>query len=234
MSMNLIVSNKPSPLNKKLIKFFNNNLLNLNKADLIFEFEVAHPKDASSYKKRGITSYPVLIDGEQDIIGVDKIVEYLKKKVSDYNKERSIRQNKKANKTESDQLNDYWKQTLGSVEVDDSGKLKPESDSDEEDPNANVQRKIQAAFAERNNATEPMSKKNKTRRPVRDNKAASRIRAAKPSNSSNASKPSNSANSDDTKMPSITHTLSNMKKSGDSNTDDALMAQFFENQGPSI
>ena len=62
MSINLIFSNKASPLNKKLIKFFGLNLNSLNKAKLIFNFEVAHPEKIDEYTSRGITSYPMLID----------------------------------------------------------------------------------------------------------------------------------------------------------------------------
>lgn len=47
MTIQLIFSNKPSMLNKKLIKFFNLNLASLNQASLVFDFEVAQPEKAS-------------------------------------------------------------------------------------------------------------------------------------------------------------------------------------------
>jgi hypothetical protein len=58
MPLVIIFSNKPSPLNKKLIKFFQINLINLNKASLVFDFEVAHPKDINKYVNKGIKNYP--------------------------------------------------------------------------------------------------------------------------------------------------------------------------------
>jgi hypothetical protein len=45
MKFDIIFSNKASSLNKKLIKFFQINLLSLNKSSLVFDFDVAHPKE---------------------------------------------------------------------------------------------------------------------------------------------------------------------------------------------
>ena len=62
MTVQIILSNKPSVLNKKLIKFFNLNLTSLNQASLVFDFEVAHPEKAEQFVSRGITNYPILIN----------------------------------------------------------------------------------------------------------------------------------------------------------------------------
>ena len=78
MPVNVIFSNKSSILNKKLIKFFQINLLSLNKASIVFEFEIATPKDMNLYTKRGIKNYPVLIDKLTKVTGVEKIIEYLR------------------------------------------------------------------------------------------------------------------------------------------------------------
>ena len=69
MPLVVIFSNKPSPLNKKLVKFFQINLINLNKASLIFNFEVADPKDINKYISKGVKNYPVLIDNDKKITG---------------------------------------------------------------------------------------------------------------------------------------------------------------------
>lgn len=208
MPFNLVVSNKPSPLNKKLIKFFDLNLLNLNKAALVFDFEVAHPSNIKSYKERNLTNFPVLvIPNQENVVGVEKIIDHLKRLVMAHNK-------KVKNKTTDDQVDDYWKQTLGNTKVNEAGQISPESDSDDEDgASANLQHKIQEAFEQRNSESKPANKpKNNVVRPVKGNSSAQQV-------TSKASL---------TETPA--ETLSNMRKAGGNAMDDELMAKFFENQ----
>ena len=86
MKLNVIFSHKASNINKKLIKFFQINLLNFNKANLVFDFEVAHPEESDKYKSMGITNYPVLVRDNEITLGTDKIIHYLKQIVDRYNK----------------------------------------------------------------------------------------------------------------------------------------------------
>ena len=207
MPVNVIFSNKSSPLNKKLIKFFQINLLSLNKASIVFEFEIATPKDMKLYVERGIKNYPVLIDKLTKVTGVEKIIEYLQMQVKQYN-------TKILSKTDNDRVDEFWKQTMGNVRLDESGKLKPDDD-DDENPSIgeNLQHKIQEAF-ELRNTVEPPGRSNK------------------PTNNTN--KINNSSNTGQTQRPnnlecdSPHKTLKTMKKQG-SNSDDDLMTKFFEN-----
>ena len=210
MPVNVIFSNKSSPLNKKLIKFFQINLLSLNKASIVFEFEIATPSDMNLYVKRGIKNYPVLIDKLTKVTGVEKIIEYLQMQVKQYN-------TKILSKTDNDRVDEFWKQTMGNVRMDESGKLKPDDD-DDENPSIgeNLQHKIQEAF-ELRNTVEP---------PGRSNKPSSntnKINNSKKSNNTGQTQRPNNLECD-----SPHKTLKTMKKQG-ANSDDDLMTKFFEN-----
>ena len=214
---NLIVSNKPSPLNKKLIKFLNMNLLSLNKASISFDFEVAHPNKADSYIKRGITQYPVLIQNDTSIVGVEKIIQYLKSLVVKHN-------TKIINKTDADRVDDFWKQTIGKLEMDENGKIKSEND-DDVDSSENLQHKIQAVFEKRSESFKPGKPGKNGRLPQQRTQTHNN---ARPNNMS-ANKPS-TKNEEETPA----QTIANMKKNGNSHIDDDLMAKFFENQEETI
>ena len=203
MTLNIVFSNKSSPLNKKLIKFFQINLLSLNKASLVFEFEVAHPSEIDSYVKRGIKNYPVLIDKQTSVTGVEKIIQYLKICVKRHN-------NKVLGKTDGEKLDDFWKQTIGDIEVDESGNIKPDDDEGSTDAGDNLHHRIREAFEQRNTETaKPGS-----------------LKSSALSSQGNTQLSRGNNLSDD----SPAKTLSNMKSGGNANMDDVLMAKFFENQ----
>ena len=210
MKVNLILSNKSSTINKKLINFFNVNLLNFNKANIIFDFEVAHPEDMDKYVERGIKNYPILIHNENSVTGSLNIVDYLKSVVTIHNK-------KILNKSENEKLDDFWKQTIGKIELDASGNVKPlDDDNDDDDASSDIQHRIQNAFEERSVSTD-FGKLSDKKRP--------------PSRHQSTSKPKKRSNNLD---ESPSDTLKNMQSSGKRNMDDELMSKFFENQEESI
>lgn len=208
MSLNLIFSNKPSSLNKKLIKFFQINLLSLNKASLTFKFEVAHPEDMDKYISRGIKNYPVLIHNTTSITGVEKIISYLKLHVKKYN-------NKIVNKTDDERVDEFWKQTIGKINVDESGKIQ---DDEDEDDDGDLHKKIQEAFRDRNNATETVKKPTSFKRTNNVSQGSTRVY--------------NSPTDGNDETPS--DTIKKMSSKKGSCMDDELMAKFFENQEESI
>jgi len=210
----LIVSNKPSPLNKKLIKFFQLNLLSLNKTSVVFDFEVAHPNEADSYLKRGISQYPVLMRDDLSIVGVEKIIQHLKTLVVKHN-------TKIVNKTDGDRVDDFWKQTIGKFEMDEHGKIKPEKE-DEDSLSDNLQHKIQAVFEKRSEITKPGKLK-----PGSSGKPNS-------TTGSSSNKSRNVKTSESKKDESPAQTIANMKREGKTNIDDDLMRRFFENQEESV
>jgi hypothetical protein len=210
MPLNLVVSNKSSALNKKLIKFFQLNLLSLNQAMLVFQFEVAHPEDMDKYVARGIKNYPVLIHNTTSVTGVEKIITYLKLHVKKYN-------DKIINKSDTDRVDDFWKQTLGPIKIDDSGKIQDNDDDD--DDSDNLHKKIQEAFASRNDQTEHIPKQNHRPNNVQGSSSINKYNNVKSMGSS-------SANIDE----SPSSTLKNMKSGKNNSMDDDLMAKFFENQ----
>lgn len=214
MPVNVIFSNKSSSLNKKLIKFFQINLLSLNKASIVFEFEIATPKDMKLYVERGIKNYPVLIDKLTKVTGVEKIIEYLQMQVKKYN-------TKILSKTDTDRVDEFWKQTMGNVRLDESGKLKPDDDDDDENSSIgeNLQHKIQEIFELRNTVEKPGN--NNSTKPTPDST----------SNTNNTNKINNTGQNqrpNNLEGDSPFKTLNAMKKNG-SNTDDDLMSKFFEN-----
>lgn len=212
MTIQLIFSNKPSMLNKKLIKFFNLNLASLNQASLVFDFEVAHPEKAEHFVSRGITDYPVLINKNIKVTGVEKIISYLKQNVEKHNE-------KIINKTDADYLDDFWKQTMGNVKINEKGQI--EDDNEEDDDKSDISGKIQKAFQERNDTTEFNTSKKML------NKNSSIINSSISHNNNIKNKFTDiNSNKDDSPVVS----LKNMSKSGNSMADDDLMAKFFENQ----
>lgn len=212
MPLNVVFSNKSSALNKKLIKFFHLNLLSLNQAMLVFQFEVAHPEDMEKYAARGIKNYPVLINNTTSVTGVEKIITYLKLHVKKYN-------DKIINKSDTDRVDDFWKQTLGSIKIDDSGKIQDNDNNDDDnDDSDNLHKKIQEAFASRNEQTEHIPKQTHRPNNVQGSSSINKYNNVKPMGSSSAIVDESPAS-----------TLKNMK-SGKGSMDDELMAKFFENQ----
>jgi hypothetical protein len=165
MKFDIIFSNKASSLNKKLIKFFQLNLLSLNKSSLIFDFDVAHPEEMSKYTAKGIKNYPILVFEESSVTGVEKIITYLKMLVKKHN-------DKIINKSADDHVSDFWKDTISGKEEDDG------EGGEDADPSDNIHKKIQEAFEQRNDAPGTKPKKNLGSSP------ASSVHASKPSKSS--------------------------------------------------
>lgn len=202
MSLNLIFSNKSSYLNKKLIKFFQLNLLSLNKASLVFQFEVAHPDDMDKYVSRGIKNYPVLIHNNISVTGVEKIIDYLKMYVKKYN-------TKILNKSDTERVDEFWKQTLGKTQINDAGQI--ECDDDDNDESDNLHKKIQQAFQDRNTESEFNSTPQKSR-------------------SNNLSQGHTNIHNSNSMDESPSETIKSMKTGSGGSVDDELMAKFFENQ----
>ena len=145
MTVNLIVSNKPSEINKKIIKFIQLNIVNLNKANIIFKCEIATTENMEEFANRDIINFPVLIHEKNKIIGVEKIIAYLKMLVTKFNS--NIKK-----KSETDQLNDYWLDTI-KMKKDSNGNNK--EDDAEYDPSADIQRKLQKALESKETYTKP-------------------------------------------------------------------------------
>lgn len=201
-NIKVIFSNKPSELNMKLIKFFQLNLMTLNKTSLIFDFETVSVNNIELYQKKGIDNFPTIIHNSNRITGSDKIISYLTQYVNRYN-------SKILNKTDDEQINDFWKKTIGNVKIDKkSGKMES-TDDDDENGNNDLQKKIQEAFQMRNVKSEQsqhnnINKKTIIQQPINKDKIDQKSLDEKPSD-----------------------TLKNLKSG---NIDDDLMARFFENQ----
>ena len=204
MKVRLLLSNKSSALNKKLIKFFKLNLLSLNKSSIIFDFEVAHPENMNKYIESGIKNYPVLINNNVSVTGVEKIIQYLKIHVKKHN-DRII------NKTDIETVDDFWKSEIKQP-TDASGNSQDGDGGDGDDVD-DLQKKIQNTLTSRSKSKklEPGKSPNEARY---NNLSSSR------------SSMSNTA----VKSPAETMKSINTGNS----QDDELMAKFFENQEDSL
>lgn len=199
MTTQVIFANKSSELNAQLIKFFKMNLLNLLKTNLTFNFVVANESDSDKYKNEGITEFPVLLKDNVRVTGVNKIMKYLGLHVKKHNARIK-------NKSDDDHVQDFWKETLGNVKLDDSGNIIDNDDDDEEpDLGQNLQHKIQKAFEQREHYGEkPKDKPHKIQ--------------------------INTGGRKNNIEESPAETIERMAQSGHANRDDLLMAKLFENQ----
>jgi len=206
MIVELIISNKPSEINKKVIKFLNANLYIMNKSQIQFNFQVATPETKDVFYNRNINNFPTLIYNNEQIVGIEKIMNYMKNKVVEYNK-------KILNKTDDDRVRDFWKETMGNCEKDENGifKFNDDDDDNEDDAEKDMQRKIQKAFQERNNSEEEDKKES--------NKESHTMNISKKTKLSNKT--------EETPYDTI-------KNMGSGDIDDELMAKFFENQEESL
>jgi hypothetical protein len=78
----VLILNNPSKLNKKLIKFFVTNLDYMNSKGMFFELIVVYEDEMEHYDEQDITEFPMLIDGREQIAGVDSIINNLRSKIS--------------------------------------------------------------------------------------------------------------------------------------------------------
>jgi hypothetical protein len=151
----LLITDKSSDINKKILAFIKKNLFNFNKANITFDFEIVGTENYDNYLKKGIKSFPVLINGKENIVGLTNIAKFLQEKAIAYNK-------KITKKSDEEHIDDFWKRTMGNVKPDKFGKIENDDD-DNINENDDLQKKLQNAFRDRNNAEpEPEKKSTKT------------------------------------------------------------------------
>lgn len=122
-AIQIILTNKPSQINKKLLKFLNNNLEALNTNNLIFEWIIVYPEEMKQYKEQNITKFPVLIpvggmdnpDSYQE--GLNSIFDFIKSQLISQN-ERNIKKMGKNENGEYD-INNYLLEQMKEEDDDD-------------------------------------------------------------------------------------------------------------------
>lgn len=214
----VIFSNKNSELNENSIEYFNKNLHNLNASNMFFDFVIAYPNESEKYKAMGIKSFPVIIHGQTMATGMNKMLEFISYQLDlleqQINNESFQQPQRKPPhpppqpKSDTDEIDDFWKDTMGDVTINEAGSIE---EDDEENADMTLQQKMNDLYKQRDSniqASKGIHKKNKEAPPKQ--------------------KPNNIKVNED-ERPS--DTLKNMK-SGD--MDDQLMAQFFENQEESM
>ena len=206
----LYIANKPSALNKDLIRYLETNLKSIVNMGIYITFFVASSDEAEHYAQQGITNFPTLIHNSSKHVGVEKIKAFFNAYHANFKKKQTSR-------TEKDDINDYWDSILskGDEEVDDA-----EGDA--------MKSKAQQAVQERQ---EKMSQRNpKNNKPgapkLPDRPARQPDRPAQAPQGNKKSGSSRRSNIE----PSTVDVLNGMKGGGEEAMDDKLMAKFFENQ----
>lgn len=75
----LLLLNKKSKANQRLIKFLKRNLDLLNSKNIIFEWVVVYDDEIDYYDEQNINEFPLLIYNKQHIVGVNSIIDFLHK-----------------------------------------------------------------------------------------------------------------------------------------------------------
>lgn len=66
-----------SKLNKKVINYFKSNLVRLNQLGLVFEWVPVDESEVEFYEEQDITKFPALMTKEENIFGLNNIIEFL-------------------------------------------------------------------------------------------------------------------------------------------------------------
>jgi hypothetical protein len=66
-----------SKLNKKVINYFKSNLFRLNQLGLVFEWIPVDESEVEFYEEQDITKFPALMTKEENIFGLNNIIEFL-------------------------------------------------------------------------------------------------------------------------------------------------------------
>ena len=213
----LYISNKPSALNKDLIRYLESNLKSIVSMGIHITFFVASPDDADYYAKQGITNFPTLMHNASKHVGVDQIKSFFNTHHANFKKRQSER-------TEKDDIDDYWNSIL--------------SKGDEEEVDSEGSAMTSKAQQAAQDRQEKMSQRN-----PKNNKPGAAPQSNRPPPPARPpqqpDRPAHQANQGNKKTvgsrksniePSTVDVLNGMKGSGEEAMDDKLMAKFFESQ----
>lgn len=103
----VLITNRTSLLNKKLIKYFHKNLTPLNKKGICFEWISVHNDEMEYYEDQGITKFPTMVVDSKNITGVTGIISFLDKVLT-----RSV-------KKQSDSIHEYMVSAINEKDDDD-------------------------------------------------------------------------------------------------------------------
>lgn len=208
----ILLINKPSQLNKKLIKFFNENLNFLNQNGLVFDWIVVFKSEIELYKEQNINKFPVLIVKNQHITGIDSIINFL---LDNVESNRPQRVNKKNISIQNDDdLKDFY-----------MNELTGDNNGDNIDETDNFSNSISQRVAEMN--------KNREKHGLHPSSTKSNPEIHEANNNHNkTSTPRKAVEAPILRQNNIADTsvMSSVKKSTTTNNaDDDMMEKFWEN-----
>lgn len=77
-AIKVFILDKPSNVNKRLIKFFKANLDYMNKKGLFFDWEIVYEDEVDFYEDQNITEFPLMMYNDDHIVGANAIIDALK------------------------------------------------------------------------------------------------------------------------------------------------------------
>lgn len=213
----LYFSNKPSQINKDLIRYIDTNLSSIVKMGMHLTFVVAKSDDADEYSRKGIVNFPTLIHNTTKYVGVDKIKAFFNTCHQNYKKNQTSR-------TDTDTISDYWSSILAKGDEDEGG----------DDNGDAMKEKAQKVVQDRQ---EKMSqrKPKQGNAPIQQQQIQPKIPSKQPHSAQSTRKtpppPKMTGSSRKANIePNTVDVIKNMQAGGEEGMDDQLMAKFFENQ----
>lgn len=210
-SANLVFNDTPSKYNKDLTDFLKRNIKTIIiKGQIKFKFTIAKPNNIENLRSNGITRLPVLLmKNKNPIIGVPDIINYIQNRVKN-SKTTAIP------KSEEEVLNDYFKNTLGSIKHDENGKIIT-PDDDEYNESDKLMDELNKEVKKRENVNK-MSNSKPSRMQIKDDDQFNY------NSHSNNKRDNNLLNVEDP-----ISTFNTMRKNGDN--DDDMMSALLEKIG---
>jgi hypothetical protein len=208
-TIDILIMNSSSKLNKDLLKFFDKNLDVLVKNGMVFNWIVVYDDEEEIYERQNITEFPMMVDKikKRKIAGTSTIIEELRARLS-------AKKNQPTGvASQNDTLNDYLLQELNNTD-----------DHDDENESDRFSRTLTARTASMHAARAKAGQHaSKTSNPeLHDQAARSASRSHGYGLDSAPRRQDNIVSAEPTEV---------LRQTGDSNDmDDKLMMGYWENQ----
>jgi hypothetical protein len=137
-SLHILLTNKVSSNNRKLLEFFENCLDELVQSGQVFKWTIVYPEEREEYREQGIDKFPVLLLDDEQVIGADNIIDYIMPEP-----EEDIAPSKKVGQNENGEY-DVHKYMTDELQLpkNDDGKFINNGVDDEEDENDKFSRTL--------------------------------------------------------------------------------------------
>jgi len=128
-AIKILISNRNTKYNKKLLHFFNSNLESMNNQNIFFNWIIVYDDELQYYKEQNINNFPTLLLNERIIEGTDNVINTLKNIFNGSVNQSNINRRENNNAQGGADLRSYFLNELNGKE---------EDDGDDEDDNNNA------------------------------------------------------------------------------------------------